>query len=116
MRRVTPTPRPADPLVSDAVAFGVAVRAARTASGLTLADAAAALGIAKQTLSDLETARASVGLATALKAARELGVTIFAVPSSEREPARRALLGTGASAESDNAGVSGAASTQPGRP
>lgn len=91
MRRVTPVSPAADPLVPDAAAFGAAVRAARTAAGLSIADAAALLGIAKQTLSDLETARASVGLATALAAARELGVAVFALPAAEREPARRAL-------------------------
>ena len=91
MRRVTPIPTPNDPLVADTTAFGAAVRAARTAAGLSIADAAAMLGIAKQTLSDLETARTSVGLSTALAAARELGVAVFAVPAAEREPARRAL-------------------------
>lgn len=85
MKRVVPTPEPLDPLVPDAAAFGVAVRAARTAAGMSLADAALLLGIAKQTLSDLETARASVGLATALKVGRELGVTLFAVPARDRE-------------------------------
>lgn len=93
MKRVVPTPEPADPLIHDVAAFGAAVRAARTATGMTLADAALMLGIAKQTLSDLETARASVGLATALKVARELGVTVLAVPAREREWARRLIVG-----------------------
>jgi hypothetical protein len=48
------------------------------------------LGIAKQTLANLET-KGTVGLETAVRAARELGVSIFAVPSSEREPVRRAI-------------------------
>ena len=91
MRRVCPTPFPTDPLVTDAGALGVAIRAARSNLGLTLSDAAISLGISKQTLSDLETGKGSVGLATVLRAARELGVSIFAVPAAEREPVRRAI-------------------------
>lgn len=94
MRRVVPTPIPDDPLVADAHALGAAVRAARTASGMTLADAAMSVGISKQTLSDLETAKASVGLALALRVARELGVVVFAVPAAEREPVRKAIMRT----------------------
>lgn len=92
MKRVVPTPPPVDPLVADAVAFGAAVRAARTGSGMSLADAALLVGIGKQTLSDLETARTSVGLATALKVGRELGVAIFAVPAHDREWVRRLIV------------------------
>ena len=91
MRRVVPTPSLHDPLVADAATFGAAIRAARTATGMTLVDAAVTMGISKQTLSDLEMAKASVGLATALSVARELGVAVFAVPASEREPVRRLI-------------------------
>jgi transcriptional regulator with XRE-family HTH domain len=105
MRRVVPKPFPSDPWVKDASTFGAAVRAARTAAGMKLADAALTLGIAKQTLSDLETSRASVGLATALEAARQLGVAIFAVPSNQREPVRRLILDSRDS-ESPGRGVS----------
>jgi DNA-binding XRE family transcriptional regulator len=59
---------------------------------MTLLDAALTMGVSKQTLADLETAKASVGLATALKVAKELGVAVFAVPSTEREPVRRQIL------------------------
>jgi len=92
MRRVVATPLPSEPVVTDAASFGAAVRAARTGVGMTLADAALTLGVSKQTLSDLETAKASVGLAIALKVARELGVAVFAVPSNEREPVRRMIV------------------------
>ena len=92
MRRVVPTTPSADPQVADALAFGAAIRAARTASGMTLVDAAASLGIAKQTLSDLETARASVGLMIALKVAHGLGLALFAVPAKERERVRRSIM------------------------
>lgn len=93
MRRVVPTPFPSDPLLKDAAAFGAAIRAARTGAGMTLADAAMTLGIAKQTLADLEKASASVGLAMALKVARELGVAVFATPAADREPVRRLIIG-----------------------
>lgn len=49
------------------------------------------LGIAKQTLSNLETAKGAVGVDTALRAAREFGVAIFAVPAAEREQVLRAI-------------------------
>lgn len=91
MRRVTPIPPPTDPLLLDAAAFGTAVRAARTAARLSMADAALTLGIPKQTLSDLETAHGSVGLPTALHVARELGVAVFGVPAAEREQLRRLI-------------------------
>ncbi len=91
MRRVVPTPISADPAVPDARALGVMVRAARSGSGMTLADAALNLGIAKQTLANLETGKSSVGLDTALRVAREFGVSVFAVPSSQRERVRRAI-------------------------
>ena len=101
MRRVVPTAFPTDPVLADAAALGAAVRAARTAAGMTLADAALAIGVAKQTLSDLETARASVGLPLALKVARELGVVLFAVPAAQREPLRRWLAASREHAQQD---------------
>src|SRR5665647_1222653 len=100
MRRVVPAPFPSDPLVLDAASFGAAVRAARTSAGMSLADAAQTVGVAKQTLSDLETAKGSVGIATALRVARELGVATFSVPAAEREPVRRAIQRAGADATS----------------
>lgn len=92
MRRVVPTPFPSDPLLKDAATFGASIRAARTAAGMTLADAAMTLGISKQTLSDLEKATASVGLSIALKVARDLGVAVFAAPAANREPVRRMII------------------------
>jgi transcriptional regulator with XRE-family HTH domain len=93
MRRVVPTPFPADPAVVDPAAFGALIRAARTHSGISLSDAAARLGVSKQTMFDLEKATASVGLSIALRAARVLGLTMLALPSAEGEPARRLLAG-----------------------
>jgi transcriptional regulator with XRE-family HTH domain len=92
MRKTKPTPFPSDPLVSDAAVLGAAVRAARTGAGLRLADAAALLGVAKQTLADLETGKGTIGLGLALKIAENLGATVFVVPSTEREKMRRLLM------------------------
>lgn len=91
MKRVKPIPPPADLFVADSKAFGASIRAARCAARMTLADAAMLLGIARQTLTNLETAKSSVSLDTALRAAREFGVSILAVPGGQREPVRRAL-------------------------
>lgn len=91
MKRVVPSRPPTDPLTLDSQSFGQAIRAARTAAGMTLVDAAAMMGVSKQTLSDLEKATGSVGLAIALRVARELGVGVFAVQPTQREFARQAL-------------------------
>jgi len=56
-----------------------------------MVDAAAMMGVSKQTLSDLEKATGSVGLTIALRVARELGVGVFAVQPRQREAARLAL-------------------------
>ncbi|RYX90292.1 MAG: XRE family transcriptional regulator [Comamonadaceae bacterium] len=85
---VTP---PADLFATDIKAFGASIRAARRATKMTLADAALLLGVARQTLTNLETAKSSVSLDTALRAAREFGVSILAVPGGQREAVRRVL-------------------------
>ena len=94
MVKIVPAPAPVDPAVSDARSFGAMIRAARTACGMSLDHAALAMGLSKQTLHDLETAKASVGLFTALRVADELGVSLFAVTSDERVPMKRAILET----------------------
>lgn len=93
MRRVTPTLFP-QPLLTDAIGFGAAVRAARTASGMTLTDAALAVGVARQTLQDLETGTGTVGIGAAMKIANELGVSLFAVPAREKGPINRTINAT----------------------
>jgi transcriptional regulator with XRE-family HTH domain len=90
-------------MLKDAAAFGAAIRATRTAAGMTLADAAMTLGISKQTLSDLEKATASVGLSIALHVARELGIAVFFAPAADRDPVRRMII----NARSDSLAVTG---------
>ena len=91
MKRVVPSPIPSDPLVLEPQAFWQAIRAARTAAGMTLVDAAAMMDVSKQTLSDLERATGAVGLSIALRVARDLGIGVFAVQPTQREAARQAL-------------------------
>ena len=91
MRTVTPKPFPLDPELRSAKQLGVAIRAARTQAGLTLTDAALTLGVAKQTLSDLELGKPSVGLGLALEIATGLGVALFMAPSGAREQTRMKL-------------------------
>ncbi|WP_374246749.1 helix-turn-helix domain-containing protein [Zoogloea sp.] len=89
MRRVTPKAFPDEPLLQDAAAVAEFIRAARTQGGLTLEEAALITGIAKSTMQKLETTPGSVGFATVLHVARELGVSLFAFPAEQRERVRR---------------------------
>ena len=81
-RRVVPTPFPTDPQLTTPDALGAAIRAARTASGLTLEEAALAVNVAKQTLGDLEAGKPTVRLENVLRVLQALGATLN-VSSSE---------------------------------
>ena len=85
-RRVVPTAFPTDPQLTTCEEFGAAVRAARTASGLTLEEAALAVSVAKQTRGDLEAGKRTVGLGIALRVAKALGVGFFMAPAGEAGP------------------------------
>lgn len=105
-KRVVPSAFPA-PLVTTPEQFGAAVRAARTASGVTLEEAAVALGVAKQTLQSLERGTSSVGLALALRIAQAFGVAVLVAPASRRHTLEKVLrLETQASSTNDGAGRS----------
>ncbi len=88
MRRVKPLAFPEDPLVAEATTIASFIRAARTQSGLTLEEAALTIGIAKSTMQSVETQPHRVAFATVLQVAKELGVSIFAVPAEQRESVR----------------------------
>lgn len=90
MRKVVAEPFP-DPLVRDSETFGQAVRAARTAAGISLESAAEALAVSKVTLSALEGGKGTVALGTALRIARDLGVTVLAAPTAMQFEAAAAL-------------------------
>ncbi len=91
MRRVTPRAFPQDNLVVAPSTLASFIRAARTQSGLTLEDAALSIGVAKSTLQKIETNPATVSFAIVLEVARQLGVTLFAVPVQQREIVRRMI-------------------------
>jgi DNA-binding XRE family transcriptional regulator len=103
MRTVVPTSPPADPVVADARALGAAIRAARTGARVTVLDAAAAIGVSRQTMVNIETGKGAVALPIVLRAAAELGVTLFAVSSADRDVVRRAILNTRGGVVSDGA-------------
>ncbi len=97
MKTVTKVDFPAQ-LQSSAKELGIAVRSARTGAEFTLANAAQALGISKQTLSNLELGTGTVTLALAFHALNALGVAVLVVPAEESSRVRRALKGTGVGA------------------
>ena len=78
-----PHPFPTNPQRATCEEFGAAIRAARTASGLTLEEAALAVSVAKQTLGGLEAGKPTVGLGIALRVAKALGVSLFIAPTGE---------------------------------
>jgi transcriptional regulator with XRE-family HTH domain len=90
MRKVVPKPFP-DPRIRKSSDVGAAVRAARTQANLTLRDAAQILGVAIQTLSDIEAGKPSVGLGKVLQVADGLGLDFFALPKRHRSAAERRL-------------------------
>ena len=95
MKRVMPSPFPSDPFVLDATVLGQAVRARRTQAGLSIEEAALSIGVAKQTLSDLELGKPSVKLGNALKIARDLGVLVVIAQNQDRDRIARALTESG---------------------
>lgn len=91
MRRVLPQPFPDEILLESPNILGQSIRAARTQSGLTLAEAALANGISTQTMQRLETDPSTVGFGLLLQVARMMGVSLFVVPAVSQSVARKAL-------------------------
>ena len=91
MKRVTPKAFPLIPRINMAADLGQAIRAARTHAGLRIHDAALTLGMAVQTLVDIEAGKPSVSLGKILDAARGLGIDLFALPRRQREAVQRRL-------------------------
>jgi transcriptional regulator with XRE-family HTH domain len=90
MKRITLTSFPTQVLAAPAD-LGGAIRSARTHAGLTLRDAALTLGVATQTLNDIEMGKPGVGLGNVLKVASGLGVDLFAAPKRNREAVQQML-------------------------
>jgi len=95
MRVVKKVAFPTHLQMSSAQELGLAIRSARTGAGFTLADAAQALGISKQTLSDLELGTGTVTLELAFRALNSLGVSVFVTPARESTRVLRALQDIG---------------------
>jgi len=74
--------------------IGILIRSARKATGLTIVEAAASIGIAKQTLSDLERGRSSVGMHIVLKVLQDFGLGMVIVSKKDVELIQRTLLST----------------------
>jgi transcriptional regulator with XRE-family HTH domain len=83
MKKIVQTPFPSDPLLTNAGVLGQAVRARRTQAGLTIEEAALSIGVAKQTISDLEHGKASVGIGLALRIAAQFGVHLLVAESAD---------------------------------
>lgn len=94
MPKITPKPFPAQNQLLDPKTLGEAVRSVRTHSGLSIEQAALIIGVAKQTLSDLEAGKPTVSLGLALRVANELGVSIFVVPKTEQDRVQRFFMGS----------------------
>ncbi len=90
MRKVIPQPFP-EPRVPAPSDVGAAVRAARTQAKLSLRDAAQLLGVALQTLSDIERGKPGVGLGKVLQVAEGLGLDFFALPRRHRSVVEQRL-------------------------
>lgn len=90
MRRIIPQPFPGSRMTSTGL-VGQAIRAARTQASLGIREAASALGLAVQTLSDIESGHAGVSLGNVMKAADGLGVDLFALPKARRTIAEHRL-------------------------
>ena len=93
MKKVKPTPFPGNPVLADAKVVGSAVRAARTAAGMTLAEAAMSIGVAKQTLSNLEAGKPGVGLGLSLKITQALGLGLVVLQRHQQERVCQTIAG-----------------------
>jgi len=76
MRKVVPSPIPDQPFINGAEDLGLALRAVRTRSGMTLEEAALVIGVSKNTMQNLERGTGTVSLALAIKVASGLGLRL----------------------------------------
>ncbi len=76
MRKVVPSLLPDQPCINDAEDLGLALRAVRTRSGMTLEEAALVIGVSKNTMQNLERGTGTVSLALAIKVASGLGLRL----------------------------------------
>lgn len=89
MKRVVKKPFPSDPEILTATQLGLAIQAARTQSGLTQEQAALFCNISKQTYIGIEQGKEGTAIGSILEVAKNMGVAVFAVPSSQRDKLKR---------------------------
>jgi transcriptional regulator with XRE-family HTH domain len=89
MKRVVATAFPTDPYLDSPITLGAAIRAARTQAGLRQEDAALSIGVALQTLVDIEAGKAGVSIGKILQVAHSLGVSLLVIPQAQRDATRR---------------------------
>lgn len=89
MRKLSVTPLPGNPTVDGPQTMGALVRAVRTASGMTLEEAALAVQVAKQTLQNLEKGTGTVSLALTFKVLTGLGIRLRWQAPEETRPMTR---------------------------
>ncbi|MCP3653676.1 helix-turn-helix domain-containing protein [Herbaspirillum sp.] len=77
--------------INDAAGFGAAIRAARKAAGMRIADVCALANVSIQTLSDIESGKPTVSIGKMLDVADCLGVSFFSVSAEERHTAEKEL-------------------------
>lgn len=85
MRKLSATPFPSHPAVTNPEEVGALVRAVRTAAGMTLEQTALTVQVAKQTLQNLENGTGTVSLGLAFKVLTGLGIRLrWQVPEGVR--------------------------------
>lgn len=95
MKKVIRTQFPSETFLRTPVQLGEAIRASRTKAKMTIVEAAMTIGVAKQTLSDLEHGKPTVSLGITLKIAHELGVSLLMLPAELRSETKFTLLKAG---------------------
>lgn len=88
MKRVVKISFPKESCVDGPLSLGKAIRAARTGQGMSIEEAAMVMGMAKQTLCNIEAGKATVAFGIVMHVANELGVSLFMAPTMERDRIR----------------------------
>jgi DNA-binding XRE family transcriptional regulator len=83
MKRVVKSSEPTSPHINNAVTLGQFVRASRTTSGMTIDQAAMCIGVAKQTLADLENGKPTTSIGIILRILAGLGLNLFVADKSD---------------------------------
>jgi transcriptional regulator with XRE-family HTH domain len=94
MKRVVKISFPKESCIDGPLSLGKAIRAARTGQGMSIEEAAMLLGLAKQTLCNIEAGKLTVAFGIVMHVANELGVSLFMAPATERDRIRHLIHST----------------------